>query len=340
VRAAVVGVAGPELLGAERRLLESANPLGLILFRRNCRDRAQLRALVADLRAAVGRPDAPVLIDQEGGRVVRMGPPEWRRPPAARRIGELAERDREAGLEAAWLNARLIADDLHEVGIDVDLAPVLDLPAEGGHDVIGDRAFAADPGLAGELGRRAIEGFLAGGVLPAIKHLPGHGRARADSHLELPVVDAPEEALAGRDFRPFAACCGAAPLAVTAHVVYPALDPDAPATLSPRVIEGVIRGRIGFEGALLTDDLSMGALSGPVGERARRALAAGCDLALHCNGQYAEMAEVLEATPPLAGAPARRVSEALARRHRPAPFDRAAAEARLDHLLAWGAPVA
>jgi beta-N-acetylhexosaminidase len=286
ITAAIVGVAGCALGEDERRLIQGANPWGFILFARNCATPAQVRSLVDDLRAAVGRPDAPVLIDQEGGRVTRLCPPHWPARPPARRLGLLAERDRQAGMEAAWLHARLIAADLAPLGINVVCAPVLDLALPGRTRAIGDRALAADPQLVALLGQAMIDGFLEGGVLPVIKHLPGHGRARRDSHLGLPTVTAGVERMARADWVPFRAC-RAAPFAMTAHVFYPALDAGCPATMSPSIIETVIRGAIGFAGALLSDDLSMGALSGSLGARSAAARAAGCDLALHCKGERA-----------------------------------------------------
>jgi beta-N-acetylhexosaminidase len=228
--AAIVGVAGPALGAEERALLAARPPFGFILFARNCVRPAQLRRLIGELRAAAGRPDAPVLIDQEGGRVARLGPPHWPARAAARQIGRLAERDLAAGREAAWLHARLLAADLEPLGVTVDCVPVLDLALPGSTAAIGDRALSADPALVGELGRAMIEGLLAGGVLPVIKHLPGHGRARVDSHEALPVVDAEIERLRASDFRPFWTCRNA-PFAMTAHVLYPALDPHRPATL-------------------------------------------------------------------------------------------------------------
>ncbi len=335
--AAIVGVAGPELEAVERALFEARPPFGFILFARNCRRPDQLRRLIGDLRAAVGRPDAPVLIDQEGGRVARLGPPHWPAHGAARPIGKLAEHDPEAGLQAAWLHARLIAADLEPLGITVDCAPVLDLALRGRTAAIGDRAFAAEPALVGELGLAMIEGLLAGGVLPVIKHLPGHGRARVDSHAALPVVDAGLGRLRATDFQPFRICRGA-PFAMTAHVLYPALDPERPATLSARIIAEVIRGELGIAGCLLSDDLGMGALEGGAGERAAAARAAGCDLAVHCNGRYAELVEVLAAAGPLEGAAAGRAAQALRERRRPEPLDREAAQVRLEALLAGVEP--
>jgi len=338
LRAAVIGVAGVELGAAERRLIAETNPLGFILFRRNCRDPEQLRRLIADLRSLARRRDAPVLIDQEGGRVARLCPPHWCDRPPARRIGLLAERDPHAGKEAAWLRARLIAADLDRLGIDVDCIPVLDLALPGQSEVIGDRAFGADPELVGVLGRATIDGLLAGGVLPVIKHLPGHGRATVDSHQTLPVVTADPDVLATSDWRPFAMCRDA-PFGMTAHILYPELDSLRPATQSHRIIDQVIRGRIGFEGALLSDDLSMGALGGSLGERTALARAAGCDVALHCNGDIEEMREVLDAAGRLQGASARRVERGLACRSVSQPFDAGAAEGRLAALLELAAPL-
>jgi beta-N-acetylhexosaminidase len=335
--AAVVGVAGAELGGAQRRQIEAGRPFGFILFARNCVSRVQVRRLIEELRDAVGRPSAPVFIDQEGGRVMRLCPPHWPRRCALREVGRLAERDPEAGGAAAWLHARLIAADLAALGITVDCAPVLDLALPERSAAIGDRALSADPALVGQLGLAMIDGFLEGGVLPAIKHVPGHGRARTDSHFALPVVDAPIELLRTTDWRPFR-MCRAAPFALTAHVLFEALDGEQPATCSARVIGEVVRGELGLAGALLSDDLSMGALSGALGERAARARAAGCDLALHCNGRYDEMAEVLAAAGPLEGAAAARCQRALDELRAPAPLDVAAAEARLEALLSGVAP--
>jgi beta-N-acetylhexosaminidase len=332
-RAAIVGIADTRLRPEERRLIAAHDPLGFILFARNCRTPDQVGALVADLRATVGRDDALVLLDQEGGRVARLRPPHWPEQPPARAIGRLAEVDRSAGREAAWLQARLLAADLAPLGITVDCAPVLDLAWPGRTAAIGDRAFSADPKTVGLLGEAALEGFLAGGVLPVIKHLPGHGRARVDSHLELPVVSASRQELAASDWRPFQICRGA-PFGMTAHVLYPALDPDWPATHSAHIIDEVIRGAIGFEGILLSDDLSMQALGGGLGERCARALAAGCDVALHCNGELAEMVEVLETAPRLTAVAVDRLEKARVRLG-PAPVcDLISFRAQRDALLA------
>ena len=290
-RAVIFGCAGLRLSAAEHDFFRDAAPLGFILFARNCESPGQLSQLVADLRASVGRADAPVLIDQEGGRVVRMGPPHWRAPPAAGIIGAMAGRDLATARGAAWLNARLIAAELDQVGIDVCCLPVLDLQFEGASSVVGDRAFSADGEVVAELGRAACRGLMAGGVLPVIKHMPGHGRAMSDSHLEMPRVEASLEELKESDFRPFQAL-NDMPLGFSAHVCYGALDADTPGTLSAKVIQDVIRGAIGFDGLLLSDDLSMEALSGSRGERAAAAIAAGCDIAVHCNGEPEEMSDV------------------------------------------------
>lgn len=306
--------------------------MGFILFSRNIATAEQVRALVADFRGVVNDGTAPVLIDQEGGRVRRLKPPLWHDAPPAAVFGQLAGREANVAIEATRLNFRLIAEDLVDLGIDVDCAPVLDVPAPGSHDIVGDRAYSADPDWVVTLGRATMDGLLDGGVLPIIKHIPGHGRAFSDSHLELPVVSASLEDLRAFDFRPFRALADA-PWAMTAHIVYQALDPERPATCSPRVIDSVIRGEIGFDGVLVSDDVSMKALTGAFEERTRAALAAGCDLVLHCNGDMAEMQAVLSAAPPLSDATAGRLARAAAqKRHTPVP-DRSVALARLDGWL-------
>ena len=335
-RAAILGCAGPRLDDDERRFLARADPAGFILFRRNCESPEQVRALVAALREAVGRADAPVLIDQEGGRVVRLGPPHWRAPPAPAAFGALFAADRAAGARAAWLSARLMAADLFALGITVNCAPLLDLRVAGASKAIGDRALAEDPASVAGLGQAIACGLRAGGVLPAIKHLPGHGRAAADSHATLPRVEASLADLRAGDFAPFRALRDM-PVGITAHVCYTALDPHRPGTLSPAVIAEAVRGAIGFDGLLVSDDLSMGALTGPPGARAAAALAAGCDLALHCNGNRAEMEEVVAAAPRLGPRARVRFDRALAARPSPAPFDAADARRELRALLA-GAP--
>lgn len=331
-RAVVFGCEGLAPNAWERGFFAETDPLGFILFARNCESPDQVRALVAALRETVGRGDAPVLIDQEGGRVARLRPPHWHDGPAPGRIAALAAADPEQGAFAARCLGRLIGVQLAALRIDVNCAPCLDLRIPGAHEVIGDRAFGETPEQVARLGRALADGLLAEGVLPIVKHIPGHGRAAVDSHLDLPRVTADLEELRRTDFaafRPF----GDLPLAMTGHVVYEAVDPDRPATLSPTVIERVIREDIGFEGVLVTDDLSMSALSGSLGDRTEAALAAGCDLALHCNGQPAEMAAVAKAAGPMS---ARAQACLAAARPGPAkgePVAAAALAGRLDALL-------
>jgi beta-N-acetylhexosaminidase len=341
-RAVVLGCAGERLTPEEGRLFAEADPLGFVLFRRNCRNRGQLRELVAELRRCVGRDDAPVLIDQEGGRVARLQPPEWRVYPAAAGIAALPD---PLAAEAAWLDARLIADDLAQVGISVDCAPVLDLPAPHSDPVIGDRAFGNEATRVALLGRAFCEGLLAGGVLPVLKHIPGHGRARVDSHRACPRVETGRAVLAQSDFAPFRTLSamdwsppGAMPWAMTAHIVFAAIDETAPATFSRHLIDTIIRGEIGFQGVLLSDDISMDALDGTLGGRTRRTLDAGCDLVLHCSGVIDEMSEIVDAAPPLSPATWARIahSEAL-RRSRQQDFDRDAAERRFAERFAGAA---
>ena len=331
--AAIVGCAGTALSDEERRFFADAQPLGFILFARNVETPAQVRALVKGMREAVGRMDAPVLIDQEGGRVARLKPPHWPDYPAARRFGDLARNDREAAARAVRLCSQLIAADLTDLGIDVDCAPVLDIPAPDGHDVIGDRAYGDTPDIVSFLGRAACDGFLEAGVLPVIKHMPGHGRATADSHLELPRVTAAIRDLETIDFVPFRALRDA-PCAMIAHVLYEAIDADSPATTSPKAIDAIIRGHIGFDGLLFSDDISMQALSGGVGARTEAAISAGCDIALHCNGDMAEAREVVSAAGPMSAEAQDRWAKARARVTKQVRFDAQAAKAELDELLA------
>jgi beta-N-acetylhexosaminidase len=285
------------------------------------------------LRETVGRPDAPILIDQEGGRVQRMGPPHWPVYPAGRAYGKVAG-GLHAQREMARLGARLMAHDLATVGVNVDCVPVLDVPAADGHEIIGDRAYAADADAIAVLGRAAAEGLIAGGVLPVIKHIPGHGRAKADSHHELPVVTASRADLDAVDFAPFKALSDM-PMAMSAHVVYAAIDPDRPATLSKTAIDEVIRGAIGFDGLLMTDDLSMKALGGSFAARARDALDAGCDMILHCNGDMDEMTAVARGSHALGGKAKTRAEAALARLARtPEPFDVDEARRRFEAVMA------
>jgi beta-N-acetylhexosaminidase len=328
--AAVFGCAGEGLTAAEREFFAAADPLGFILFKRNCANPPQVTRLVTELRASVGRADAPVLIDQEGGRVARLGPPHWPAYPAPARIAALGG---EAAEQAAFAGARLIAADLATLGISVDCYPLLDLAVDGADRVIGDRAWGGEPATVMRIARAACDGLLQGQILPVIKHIPGHGRATIDSHNALPRVAAARAELERSDFAPFHALRDM-PWAMTAHVVYEAIDPERPATLSPRVIADVIRGSIGFDGVLISDDLSMGALSGGLAGRTEAALAAGCDIVLHCNGNGAEMAEVAGAARPLSDAALRRLAAGEALRRAPAQFDRRAAEARFHDLMA------
>jgi beta-N-acetylhexosaminidase len=335
-RAVILGCAGETLTAGERRFFGDADPVGFILFRRNCRSPDQVRDLVLSLREAIGRSDAPILIDQEGGQVARLRPPHWRFYPSAGCLGSLPDPRAEA---AARLGARLIADDLHHLGITVNCLPVLDLPVPGADPVIGERAYGTEPGRVARLGRAVCEGLLEGGVLPVIKHIPGHGRARVDSHDACPVVETAKDELYRTDFAPFRTLSGM-PWAMTAHIVYMAIDPTAPATFSRQVISEVIRGEIGFDGVLVSDDLSMGALGGEIGERAQRALTAGCDLILHCNGNPGEMEDVVESVGPVSAETSARLARAEAQRRRSLEpgFDRQEAEARFDAVLV-GAPV-
>ena len=329
----IFGCAGAELSMDERAFFADARPFGFILFARNVESPDQVKRLVASLRDAVGKGAAPVLIDQEGGRVARLKPPHWKARPAARRFGELYQDDPQAGREAAYLNARLVAHDCAALGITIDCMPVLDMPAEQADPVIGDRAFARDPAAVIDLGRAVIQGLLDGGVLPVMKHAPGHGRATGDTHFTLPRIAAPAAELSISDFVPFRALAHDCPIAMTAHVVFEAIDPQRAATISPRVVLQIIRGEIGFEGLLLSDDLSMNALSGSLGARAKAALFAGCDVALHCNGKMEEMQEVAREAGPLEGDPLKRADKALAHLHPPEELDHGAAEMRLAEML-------
>lgn len=333
-RAVIFGCAGTTLSEKERRFFAEAAPFGFILFARNVDSPEQVRTLCSQLRDAVGRDEAPILIDQEGGRVRRLRPPTWREAPAMRPFGDLFARDPHAARRALRINIGLMADELRGLGIDADCAPVLDVPVAGAHDIIGDRAFADDPAVVGALGRLVAETFLDHGVHPVIKHVPGHGRAMADSHEALPVVDAPRAALEATDFEPFRLVRDA-PFGMTAHIVYTAFDADRPATTSPVVVRDVIRGAIGFDGLLMSDDLSMKALKGPFETRAADSLAAGCDLVLHCNGDMAEMRATAAGCRTLDDRGMERWARALARRNAaPTPLDATAAEDELRRLMA------
>ena len=330
-RAFITGISGFTLTADERTFLREANPWGAILFKRNISDRVQVSELTDIIRSVLSR-EAPILVDQEGGRVQRLGPPHWPAYPAGVRFGALYDRRRGDGLEAAELGARLIAHDLREVGIDTDCLPLADVPVAGGDPVIGDRAYGDRPDKVAEIAAAVARGLMRGGVVPVLKHLPGHGRATADSHLKLPVVDTGRAELERTDFaafRPLAAL----PMGMTAHVVFSSLDPATPATTSATMVREVIREWIGFTGLLMSDDVSMGALSGTIAQRSRAALDAGCDVVLHCNGDLGEMREVAAQAPELSGDALRRADAALAARGVPDALDVAAARARFAALM-------
>lgn len=332
LRAFVSGVAGPELSQQERAFFRSARPCGLILFARNCQTHDQIRRLVGEVQAAIGET-CLVLIDQEGGRVQRLRPPLGRQLPAGRAYAALYRQAPDQAIAAARTIARLMASDLNDLGINTNCTPVLDLPVPGAHDIIGDRALGVDVETVTALGRAIAEGHMAGGVVPVMKHIPGHGRGTEDSHLKLPVVAASREALAMSDFAPFKALSDL-PAAMTAHIVYTCVDDREPASTSKKVISEVVRGEIGFDGLLMSDDLSMQALSGTLGERTRKVLAADCDLVLHCNGAFQEMQQVAQEAPPLQGPALRRFERATSLIQNRQAFDIAEAEKHLDTVLA------
>ena len=332
MKAFIIGVSGTELAAEEREFIASERPWGFILFKRNVGTPAQVASLVGRLRDAAGAADAPVLIDQEGGRVQRLGPPHWPAYPPGAAFGRLYDIDPTLGLAAARLSARLIADDLMPLGVTVDCLPLADVPIAGADAVIGDRAYGTRPDKVAAIARAVTEGLEQGGILPVLKHIPGHGRATADTHFRLPVVDTPKIELEATDFAAFRPLADL-PMAMTAHVVFSAFDPAHPATTSATMIERVIRGLIGFQGLLMSDDVSMNALAGSVAERTRAIFAAGCDMVLHCNGKLDEMRLVARDTPELSGKALARAKRALAARKAPLVFDRAAARAELDGLI-------
>ncbi|POF29379.1 beta-N-acetylhexosaminidase [Roseibium marinum] len=334
-KAFVSGCAGPVLTAEEISFFREEDPWGLILFARNIETPDQVRGLTQAFRVAVGKEDAPVLVDQEGGRVQRLKPPHWPKYPAPKLYGELYESQPDQALRAAWLGARLIAADLHEVGITIDCLPCLDVGFPETVDAIGDRAFSSDPDVVAKLGQAMVDGAIAGGVLPVIKHIPGHGRARVDSHLELPRVDAAKSSLESVDFRPFKALSHVS-LGMTAHIVYETIDGANPGTQSKKVIQDIIRTEIGFKGCLMSDDMSMKALGGDFDERARKILQAGCDIVLHCNGDMNEMRDVARAVPALEGDAQRRCDLALTGLQPPRPgFQRQDAWNELQSLTGW-----
>jgi beta-N-acetylhexosaminidase len=331
-RAFITGVSGTELSAAEREFMRAERPWGFILFKRNVETPAQVSSLVRQLRESIDDPKAPVLIDQEGGRVQRFGPPHWPIYPPGSVFGALYDIDHALGRSAARLSARLIAADLIESGVTVDCLPLADVPVAGADAVIGNRAYGTEPHKVAAIGRAVTDGLEQGGVLPVLKHIPGHGRATADTHFRLPVVDTSRAELEKTDFAAFRPLADL-PMAMTAHVVFSALDPAHPATTSATIIEQVIRGVIGFQGLLMSDDVSMNALAGSIAERTRAIVAAGCDMVLHCNGKLDEMREVAAETPELSGKALQRARLALAARKTPQPFDRLAARAELDGLI-------
>jgi len=325
VSALIIGCSGHVLTAQEIDFLREFDPWGLILFQRNCQSPEQIKALISSFRGIFGRCDAPVLIDQEGGRVQRLGPPHWREYPAAGVFGDLFQKDRDDARQATYLITRLMAEDLHDLGISVDCLPVVDVPHPGADNIIGNRAYSNEPEIVAELAHLAAKALLDGGILPVIKHIPGHGRATVDSHIDLPRVTTGAEELRNVDFAPFVEL-SQLPLAMTAHVVYEAFDNKNPATLSPAIIEGVIRGQIGFDGLIMSDDLSMKALSGTLDELTCSAYAAGCDVVMHCNGDMAEMRSIAANVPRLAGKPLSRAKAALKCLNYPQDYDR-------DHAL-------
>jgi len=330
-RAFITGLSGLKLTKEERAFLREARPWGLILFKRNVEDKAQVTELVGEALHELGAA-APVLVDQEGGRVQRLGPPNWPAYPPGAAYARIYSRDPGAGLAAARLGARLIASDLLALGINVDCLPLADVPVRGADAVIGDRAYGDTPAQVAAIAQAVADGLADGGVLPVLKHIPGHGRATADSHMKLPVVDASRSTLEVTDFAAFRPLKNL-PLGMTAHVVFTALDPVLPATTSATVIGEVIRRFIGFDGLLMSDDVSMGALSGSIGERTRASLAAGCDVVLHCNGKLDEMRQVAVQAPELAGEAARRAKAALAARKPAADIDLAGARKEFAALM-------
>ncbi len=334
--AAIFGLSGPILTEAEKAFFKEVNPTGFILFQRNCETADQVSALVDTLRTLIDQPEAPILIDQEGGRVMRLKQPHWWEAPAAGRIADLWMLNQEAGWEAAWICSRLIGMQLQDHGITVNCAPVLDLRLEGAHHIIGDRSYGKKPDSVVSLAQAVCKGFLDSGVLPVIKHIPGHGRAMVDSHEALPKVACHRALLEAEDFEPFRQLSGM-PWAMTAHIVYDAVDAQSPATMSSRLVQEIIRESIGFGGLLVTDDVSMKALTGDFERRARLSLEAGCDVVLHCNGDMAEMESTARGCAPLTAPAYARLTRGEAMRKEgkrmSAPLDRSEGEKRLKSLL-------
>ena len=334
MRAFISGLAGPILGDDERQFLRDQLPWGVILFARNLENADQIKALTADIRAALDRERVPILIDQEGGRVQRIGAPVCRVYPAARTYGNLYRRDPILGVDAARLGAKLIGIELADLGITVNCMPVLDILTEGSDAAIGDRSYGNDADTVLTLGGAVADGLMAAGIMPVMKHMPGHGRAEVDSHKKLPIIKTALETLESSDFKPFRLLARRIPAGMTAHVVLTAVDDKRPATLSDKVISGIIRGRFGFDGLLMSDDISMGALKGPVSARAEKAIRAGCDLVLHCSGDPDEMAAVAAAVPELEGSALRRAEAAFEATSQLPAHDRKSLHARFDDILA------
>ena len=333
MQAAIYGFEGLELTASERAFFRDCDPAGFILFKRNCESREQLRRLTDSLRDLTGRPEVPILIDQEGGRVARMKPPEWPAFPAALRFAELYAIAPSSAIEAARANARAIGLMLRDVGVNVDALPLLDVRQEGASDIIGDRALGSAPMQVSALGRAVLDGLASAGVVGIVKHIPGHGRALVDSHHELPIVTASADALE-EDLEPFERL-SSAPMGMMAHVVYTAWDPQHPASQSPTVIEQIVRQRIGFGGFLMSDDSNMNALTGTQAERASACVAAGCDVALPCNGVLADNMEIAGALGEISIDGAERLARAMATTMiEPEGPDFAESIAKRDSLLA------
>src|SRR3984893_12441221 len=331
-RAFITGVSGTELGAEEREFIRATRPWGFILFKRNIATPPQVIQLIRELREAIEAPDSPILIEQEGGRVQRLGPPHWPVYPPGATFGALYDIDPALGLKAARLSARLIAADLFELGVTVDCLPLADVPVAGADAVIGNRAYGTEPAKVAAIAWAVTEGLEQGGILPVLKHIPGHGRATADTHFRLPVVDTAKTELERTDFAAFRPLAEL-PMAMTAHIVFSALYPAHPGTPSATIIGQLIRGVIGFQGLLMSDDVSMNALAGSIAERTRAIVAAGCDMVLHCNGKLDEMREVARETPALSGKALQRARRALAARGAPQAFDRLAGRAELDALI-------
>ncbi len=313
IKPVLLGCAGTKLTDEEASFFASANPFGFILFARNVQTPEQVRALTASLRRAVGREDAPVFVDQEGGRVARLRPPHWPSQPAAGDIGNLYAQDKKAGREAMRVQAETTARFLREVGIDGNCAPVLDLSVSGASPIMGDRTLSADPEAVAELGRIAVQTYLANGVMPVIKHMPGHGRVKVDPHEVLPFVDTEAQILEAWDFVPFR-LLNDAPIGMNCHVVFRELDPQNPVSLSRRVHDKILRGKIGFKGLIFSDDLAMKALDLPLAERGKRALEAGADVVLYCPGVLEDSRAFCEPLPDMGGKALRKWAEACGRR--------------------------